>query len=144
MNREQGINKKLRDDRRTLLIDDLHRRAPSGAVARSPSPRRWLVEPMDGGPALVALPGSRVPDLILSPEARGFYEVYVGLCSLDGQPSEVEAQVGDTSARLRLEGGEVDCREVAFGRVDMTGRQVALRHPAGARSCVTHVKLVPR
>lgn len=144
MNRHQGINKKLRDDRRTLLIDDLPGLVPSGAVARSPSPSRWLIEPMDGGPALVALPGSRVPDLIFSPEVRGFYGVYVGICSLDGQASEVEARVGETCARLRLEGGEVDCREVAFGRVDMTGRQVALRHPQGARSCVTHVKLVPR
>jgi hypothetical protein len=99
---------------------------------------------MDGGPALVALPGSRVPDLVLSPGVRGVYEVYVGLCSLDGQASEVEARVGEASARLRLEGGEIDCREVAFGRVDMTGRRVALRHPQGVRSCVTHVKLVPR
>lgn len=144
MNWPQGINKKLMGDRRSILIDDLHRRAPAGAVARSPSPQRWIVEPMDGGPALVALPGSRAPDLILSPEAQGLYEIYIGLCSLDGQPSEVEVRAGGPFERLRLEGGEIDCREVAFGTADMAGRQVVLRHPVGAWTCVSHVRLVPR
>ncbi|MSS73257.1 MAG: hypothetical protein EXS64_17475 [Candidatus Latescibacteria bacterium] len=132
------------DDRRTLLIDDLPYRAPAGAVARSPSPERWIIEPMDGGPALVALPVSRAPDLLLSPEVQGLYEIYIGICSLDGQPSEVEVRVGGAFERLRLEGGETDCREVGVGTVDMTGRQVVLRHPTGAWTCVSHVKLVPR
>lgn len=134
------------DKRRTILIDDLPCRVPSYAVATSPSPNRWIIELMDGGPVVIVLPGSRAPDLILSPEADGLHEIYIGLCSLDGQPSEVEVRVGPSGPfeRLRFEGGEIDYREVAFGTVDMTGRQVVLRHPPGARSCVSHVKLVPR
>jgi len=133
------------DDRRTLLMDDLPRRVPSGAVAPSPSPGRWLTERMDGGAVLTALPGSRAPDLVLSPDARGLYRLYVGLCSFDGQPSEVEVRVepDGPSRRLRLEEGEVDCREVSFGTVEATGRSIVLRHPPGARSCVSHVKLAP-
>ena len=134
------------DKRRTILIDDLHCRVPPDAVATSSSPNRWIIEPMNGGPVLVTLPGSQAPDLILSPEADGLHEICIGLCSLDGQPSEVEVRIGQSGPfkRLRFEGGEIDYREVAFGTVDMTGRQIVLRHLPEARSCVSHVNLVPR
>ena len=131
---------------RTILIDDMHRRVPRDAVAASPSPARWLIEPMDGGPALVAPPGCRAPDLVLSQGAEGSHEVYIGLCSLDGQSSEVEVRMGPDGPfrRLRWEGGEIGYREVSLGIVEMRGKEIVLRHPAGGRSCVSHVRLVPR
>lgn len=132
--------------RQTVLMDDIHRRVPRHAVATSPSPERWLVEPMDGGPVLIAPAGCRVPDLVLPASVSGFHEVFVGLCSPDGHPVAVEARVGSDGsfARLRWEGGEIDYREVSLGIVDVTGKRITLRHPPGERSCVSHVRLVPR
>ena len=100
---------------------------------------------MDGGPILVAPPGSRPPELVLFPGVEGIYEVYVGLCSLDGRPSEVEARVGQSGPwnRLRYEGGELDYREADMGALDMTGRRIVLRHPPDRWSCLSHVRLVP-
>ena len=127
-------------------MDDIHRRVPRDAVAASPSPARWLIEPMDGGPVLVALPGCRAPDLVLSPGADGSHEVYIGLCSPDGQPVGVDVRVGPEGAfrRLRWAGGEIGYREVSLGVVEMKGKEVVLRHSPGERSCVSHVRLAPR
>ena len=126
-------------------MDELPSRIPSDALATSPSPLRWIVETIDGGSVLIALPGTRAPDLILSPAAEGLYHIYVGLYSYDGQPSEVGVRVGDLGPfkHLHLEDGEIDSREVLFGRVDITGRDVVLRHPVEKRSCVSHVRLAP-
>jgi hypothetical protein len=101
---------------------------------------------MDGGPVLVAPPDGRTPDLVLFPGVEGTWEVRVGLCSLDGWPSEVEARVGQAGpwSRLRLEGGEIDCREASLGARDLTGRRIVLRHPPGRWSCLSHVRLLPR
>ena len=93
----------------------------------------------------MALPGTRTPDLILSPAAEGLYHIYVGLYSYDGQPSEVGVRVGDLGPfkHLHLEDGEIDSREVLFGGVEITGRDVVLRHPVEKRSGISHVRLTP-
>ena len=95
---------------------------------------------------LSAPAGNRVPDLVLSIDAEGHYEVYVGLFSPDGQPTEIEVRAGGSGPFKPLghPGGEIDCREVSFGIEDLTGRGIVLRHPRDKRSFISYLRLVPR
>lgn len=131
--------------RATILLDDLRRLVPREAVSRSPSPERWLIEPMDGSPVLIAT-GSRAPDLVLSHPGNGTHEVFICLCSPDGHSSTVEVRIGPEGpfTRLRWEGREIDYREISLGVHEVTSKEVVLRHPPGERSCLAYVRLEPR